>query len=66
MRFPRRAAASAPQPVTYECTGCIITHYGLANQLPIGWSILRGTVLCPDCTASSAHRARRIPRKGAR
>jgi hypothetical protein len=64
MRFPRHAAAPTPQPATYECAGCTITHYGLQNQIPVGWSILRGIVLCADCTSSDSLRARRraLPR----
>jgi hypothetical protein len=59
MRFPRRSAAAAPRPYTYECAGCGATHHSLDNRIPVGWSTLHTRVLCADCTTCATHRARR-------
>ena len=59
MRFPRRATAPLPQPYTFECGGCTATQHSLDSKIPVGWSILRTSILCDDCTASAVQRARR-------
>jgi hypothetical protein len=58
MRFPRRAAAPLPQPFTFECS-CGNTQHSLDRSIPVGWSILRTVILCPDCTTSAVKRAGR-------
>jgi hypothetical protein len=64
MRFPRRAAAPLPQPFTFECP-CGNTQHSLDSRIPVGWSILRAAILCPDCSASAIKRAaRRVPPRG--
>ena len=65
MRFPRRSAATAPRPYTFECGACGNTSHSLDNRIPVGWSILHTRILCTDCTTSAVQRARRAKR-GAR